>query len=293
MAGSGQFADDERCQDFVRNLVSLRTVTGWSQPELAAKCHFSKGVISNIESYQRAPRIEHGQGIDGAFKLTNVFEAKARAIQNQSYPEAFASFPEQEASADDIYIWEHSLVPGLLQTERYARAIFETLLDLLPDEVDRLVTARLARQDVLFREDGHRPRLWALVDESALSRPVASPKAMHEQCLRLLEVSRLPTVSLAVVPYSAGGHVGLTGACTVVERDGYPRIVNTDDIADGRVSDDPVIVKRVALRFRSLQHEAMSNGASRDTITRMAEAWEAQAKTGERAPTAAPTAVSV
>jgi hypothetical protein len=176
-----------------------------------------------------------------------------------------------------------------VQTERYARAIFETLLNVTRDEVERLVSARMARQEVLFQEENHRPRLWALVDESALTRPAAAPEIMHEQCMRLLEVSQLPNVSLAVVPYSAGGHIGLSGACTVVERDGSPRIVNTDDIADGRVSEDPVIVRRVALRFRSLQHEAMSNGASRDTITRLAKVWKDTARTGARALTAVPT----
>ena len=292
MAGSGPFAEDERCQDFVENLVRMRGLAGWSQPQLADKCHVSRAVISNIESFQRTPLVEHGAGIDRAFKLKNMFEVKARAIQNRSYPEAFASFPEQEATADDLYIWEHSLVPGLLQTERYAKALFETLLNIMPEEVDRLVSARLARQDVLFREDGHRPRLWALVDESALSRPVSSPEVMYEQCQRLLEVSRMPNVSLAVVPYSAGGHIGLDGACTIAERAGMPHIVNLADLADGRVSEDPVIVKRVALRFRSLQHEAMSNGASRDTITRMTETWKAQARTGARALTAVPPAGS-
>lgn len=290
VTGSGPFADDDRCQDFVENLVNLRGKFGWSQPQLAAECHFSKAVISNIESFQRAPLVEHGLEIDKAFGLKNVFAAKARAVQGGSYPEAFASFPEQEGTADDLYIWEHSLVPGLLQVERYTQAIFETLLNITPDEVDRLVSGRLARQDVLFREDGSRPRLWALVDESALSRPVASPAVMHEQCTRLLEVSRMPNVSLAVVPYSSGGHIGLTGACTIVERDGYPRTVNLDDLADGRVTEDPVIVKRVALRFRSLQHEAMGNSASRDMISRMAAQWESQAQTGERALTAVPTA---
>lgn len=289
MSGSGPFADDERCQDFVRNLVRMRTMCGWSQPQLADRCHFSKGVISNIESYQRAPRIEHGQGIDDAFGVTNVFESKARAIQNQSYPEAFASFPEQEATADDLYIYEHSFVPGLIQTEAYVRATFATLLNITAEEVEQKVAGRIARQEVLFREDGNRPRLWALVDEAALDRPAGSPEVMYEQCMRILEVSKLPYVSLAVVPYSAGGHIGLTGACTIVERAGIPRAVNLEDFVDGRVSEDPEIVRRAALRFRSLQQEALPSGASRELILRKAENWKQQTLNGARALTVLPT----
>jgi transcriptional regulator with XRE-family HTH domain len=287
---SGPLADDVKCQEFVANLKKMRELCGWTQEKLAAQCHFSSGVVSNIEAFQRAPLVEHGAAFDNAFQLAGFFLAAARAIQSQSFPEAFVSFPEHEATGDDLYIWEHSLIPGLVQTEQYTRAIFGTLPDITPDEVDRKVSGRMSRQDALFREDGKRPRLWALVDESALRRPVASPEVMYEQCMHLLEVSRMPHVSLAVVPYSAGGHIGLVGACTIVERDGYPRIVNLEDLADGRVSDDPVIVRRVALRFRSLQHEAMANGASRDTISRTAETWKATAQTGASRLTAVPTA---
>jgi hypothetical protein len=98
------------------------------------------------------------------------------------------------------------------------------------------------------------------VDEAALRRPVADATIMYEQCLHALELSRLPHVSLAVVPYADRWHVGLLGACDIVERDGTPRVVNLDDLADGRVSEDPVIVRRVALRFRALQHEALPGG---------------------------------
>ena len=111
--------------------------------------------------------------------------------------------------------------------------------------------------------------------------------------MRALELSLLPNVSLAVVPYAAGGHIGLAGACTIVEIDGHARIVNLDDLADGRVSDDPVIVRRVALRFRSLQHEALSSGDSRVMIARVAEeTWNGTATTGARALSALPTAGS-
>jgi hypothetical protein len=83
---------------------------------------------------------------------------------------------------------------------------------------------------------------------------------MYEQCMYALEVSQLPHVSLAVIPYRERWHVGLLGAFTVVERDGMPRIVNLEDIADGGPSEDPAAVRRVALRFRALQHEALPGG---------------------------------
>lgn len=286
MAGSGPFSDDERCQDFVKSLVRLRGKFGWTQQQLADECRYSVGVISNIESFQRAPLIEHGHAVDKAFGLTDMFAAKARDIHSGSFPEAFQDFPEHEATADDVLVYEHSLIPGLVQTQAYARAVFGTLPNVTDDEVERLVSARMSRQDALFGEEARRPRLWALVDEAALDRPVGSADVMYEQCMRVLEVSRLPHVSLAVIPYSAGGHIGLEGACTIVERDGSPRIVNLADLADGRVSEDPALVRRVALRFRGLQHEALPSGASRHMIVGKAERWKELARDGARALTA-------
>jgi hypothetical protein len=284
----GPFANDEQCQDFVKNLKKMRDLFGWSQDRLASESHCT--VVAMIESFKRSPLEEHGKAFDDAFGLTDVFAAKARTIQGGSFPAAFESFPRYEAEADDLYIYEHSLFPGLVQTVAYQRAVFWTLPNITDDEVERLVAARLSRQEAVFGQGSKRPRVWALIDEGALRRPSASDAVMFEQCMHALEVSRLPHVSLAVVPFSAGGHIGLSGACTIVEREGQARTVNTDDLADGRVSEEPAIVRRVALRFSSLQHEALPGGASRDMIARVAEeVWNRKAPTGARALSARPT----
>jgi transcriptional regulator with XRE-family HTH domain len=286
----GPFADDGKCQEFVANLKRMRDLFKWSQEDLAVRAHVGKGTVAMTESFQRAPQVDHGMAYDEAFGLKDMFIKSAREIQGQSFPEAFADFPAHEAAAHDLYIYEHSVFPGLIQTERYMRAVLGTVPNIRADEVERRVSGRLTRQDVLHREDPQPPRVWALLDEAALRRPVADAAVMHEQCMHALEVSRLPHVSLAVVPYAAGGHIGLLGACTIIERDGTPRMVNMEDIADGRVSEDPAIVRRVALRFRALQHEALPGGDSREMIARMAEElWNGTAPTGVRALTAVPT----
>ncbi|MCL2582373.1 MAG: helix-turn-helix transcriptional regulator [Streptosporangiales bacterium] len=292
MAGSGPFASDEKCQDFVGNLVRLRGKFGWTQPQLAAACHFSPAVISNIESFQRAPLLEHGEAIDSAFGLTGMFAAKAWSIQSGAYPDAFKAFPAHEAAAHDIYIYEHSVFPGLIQTERYARAVIAAWPNIVPEEIDRLLAGRLARQKILTREEPAPPRIWALVDEAVLRRPVDDAAVMHEQCMHALEVAKLPHVSLAVVPQAARWHVGLLGSCHILEREGIPRVVNLEDLADGRVSEDPVLVRRTALRFRTLQHEALPGRASREIIARLAEElWNSPASPdGARALSAAATA---
>lgn len=287
---AGPFADSELCQDFVKNLRAMLDMKGWLPKDLASEAKYAYSTVANIMSFNREPSAMNGQAFDAAFGVT-VFEAKARAISSGSFPKAFEDFPAQEATAHDLYIYQHSVFPGLIQTERYMRAVLSAWPNIRPEEVERRVSGRAARQEVLYREEPQPPRVWALVDEAALRRPIAGDAVMYEQCMHALEVSQLPHVSLAVVPYTDRWHVGLLGACDIAERDGVPRMVNMEDIADGRVSEDPALVKRVALRFRALQHEALPPVASREMIARMAEElWNGKAPTGARALAAVATA---
>ena len=146
------------------------------------------------------------------------------------------------------------------------------------DEIGNLVTARLARQTILTRDDPPAPLLWALIDEGVLHRPVAPVEVMYDQLMYLVEVSRRPNVAIQVVPYSAGGHTGLLGAFVIADLDGSLSIVYVEDITYGRVFEDPATVSRVTLHYRSLQCEALPKGASRELIARVAEErWKATA----------------
>jgi hypothetical protein len=291
----GEWADDHGCQDFAANLKRMLDGYKWSRADLAGRCNYSVSVVGNILGFERKPTIPNGEAFDGAFGLTDMFAAKARAIrEGEAYPEPFVDFSFREREADELCVFEHSLCPGLLQTEDYARAVLSTLPGRSVAETDRLVTARLARQSILARTDRRPPHLWAVVDEGALRRPLAPVPVMYAQCMRLIEVGDLPNVSVTVVPYSAGGHTGLLGAFTIAQQQGRPSIVNVEDIVDGRVAEDPELVAEVSLRFRSLQAEAMPTTASRDMIARIAEElWNGTATTGARALTAVTTAGSV
>jgi hypothetical protein len=159
----------------------------------------------------------------------------------------------------------------MLQTEGYARAVLSTRPNTANDEIDNLVAGRLARQAVLWREDPPAPILWALIDEGVLYRPVAPTEVMYDQLRYLAESSERPNITVQVIPYSAGGHTGLLGACTIADLDGSACIVNLEDIADGRVTDDAATVSQVTLRFNSLRSEALPKRASRELIVRVAE----------------------
>jgi hypothetical protein len=128
-------------------------------------------------------------------------------------PNWFQSYLGLEAAATLIRTYEVQFVPGLLQTKDYASAVVR-LGHGHAEEVGRRVDLRMARQQVLTRPDA--PRLWAVVDEAALRRPVGGPQVLRAQIEALIEVTKLPTVRIQVVPFQAGGHAAAGGSFTIL-----------------------------------------------------------------------------
>jgi hypothetical protein len=130
-------------------------------------------------------------------------------------PHWFRAYVDLESAAAVIRTYEGQLVPGLLQTEEYTRAVIHgAQLDESAEEVERRVALRMARQRLLER--AHAPRLWAVVDEAALRRPVGDRVAMRAQLERLVEATKLPNVTLQVLPFAVAVHPAMTGAFSVL-----------------------------------------------------------------------------
>ena len=130
-------------------------------------------------------------------------------------PQWFRTYVDLESAATLIRTYEGMFVPGLLQTDDYMRAVIHGAhLEEPPEEVGRKVRLRMARQILLTRE--HPPRLWAVVDEAALRRPVGGPAVMKGQLQRLLEATELPNVTLQILPFEAGAHAAMVGSFSVL-----------------------------------------------------------------------------
>ena len=130
-------------------------------------------------------------------------------------PDWFEAYLGLEAAATLIRTFELQFVHGLFQTEAYARAVTVLGHRAAPaDEIDRRVSLRMKRQDLL--EDHDAPRVWSVMDEAALRRPVGGRHVMREQLNRLIEVAALPRVTVQVVPFRRGGHAGAGGSFTVL-----------------------------------------------------------------------------
>ena len=130
-------------------------------------------------------------------------------------PQWFKAYVDLESAASLIRTYEGQFIPGLLQTDDYMRAVIHGAhLEDSGEEVGRRVRLRMARQTLLTRE--HPPRLWAVVDEAALRRPVGGREVMRGQVERLIEAAKLPNVTLQVLPFGVGAHSAMLGAFSVL-----------------------------------------------------------------------------
>ncbi|MGW4382681.1 helix-turn-helix domain-containing protein [Kitasatospora sp. NPDC004531] len=134
---------------------------------------------------------------------------------NDVLPNWFQTYMGLEEAAALIRTYEVQFVPGLLQCDEYARAIFAQNRPVLADdEIERRVALRARRQKLLT--EGRGPKLWAVIDEAALRRPVGGPEVMRAQLEHLVELAQLPSVVLQVMPFRFGAHAGESGAFSVL-----------------------------------------------------------------------------
>lgn len=129
-----------------------------------------------------------------------------------------------EAAAESIREYTQQVVPGLLQTEEYARAMIRAARpDISGDEVDRRVRVRMGRQSLLDEEDP--VNLWVVLDEAVVSRPVGGDGVMRRQLEHLVEAAELPSVTLQVLPFDAGAHAGMDGTFAILN---FPEPADAD-----------------------------------------------------------------
>ena len=183
-------------------------------------------------------------------------------------PSWFEAYVGLEVAASRIRTYEVQFVPGLLQTEEYARAvILRGHPDTPPDEVERRVGLRIRRQEIFARPDC--PQLWAVIDEAALRRPIGGVEVMRAQLDSLLKAAKLAHVALQVMPFSAGGHAAEGGAFSLLrfpETD-LPDVVYVEQLTGALYLDKRDDVERYAAVMERLSLEASQPEETADMIS--------------------------
>jgi transcriptional regulator with XRE-family HTH domain len=264
---------------FGEELRYYRERAGLSQTELAALVNVSHDVISKIETGDRPPardfpeRLDAVPQLDTRNGLARLWKNLRKGLRNRAIPGWFRPWAHIEAEAVILRTYQPLLVPGLLQTEDYARAVLRgAQADATDEQIEQQVAARIARQDILTRANP--PRLWALLDEGVLRRAISEPKIMHDQLMRLAEASEWPRVSVQVIPFTAGARTGLLGAFSVAALDSDGGNVYLETATTGQVTEIPSTVREAGVIFDNLRGEALHRTASRDLIMKVAqEKW--------------------
>ncbi|MFI1535967.1 helix-turn-helix domain-containing protein [Streptomyces anandii] len=247
---------------FGAELKRRREDAALTQVELGARVFVSGGYVGQFEQAIRKPQLDVAQRIDEVLQTDGIFERLCRKlIDDPRYADYFAHVVELERLATRICEFAPTVVPGLLQTQEYARAVTIAANPFKTDEyVDEIVTARLERSRIL--DDAARPEYWVTLHENVLRIPVGGPGAMAEQLERIAGLMRQRTVVVTVIPYAAGAHAAMGAMLQLMEFDDAPPIAYTETSFSGTLVDDPAVVKRAHRAYDLLRVAALSSEAS-------------------------------
>lgn len=265
-----------RRRELARQLRSLRYQRGLTIEDVAKHLFCSSGKVSRMENGFRSGTLQDVRDLCDLYTVSgtqrdHMMELARQSKQHgwwQDYDVPFSTYIGLEADAASIKSYHCAVVPGLLQTADYARAIVNVTgqaRKLVPEAIEQRVQMRLTRQRILTRPDP--PELWAVLDEAVLHRTVGGAAVMAAQLDRLMEISWLGNVNVEVIPYSAGCHPGIGGAFDILGFDStLPDIVYIEGLFGVVYVEKPHDIDRFNEIFRSLHEQALNQEKSREQI---------------------------
>jgi transcriptional regulator with XRE-family HTH domain len=274
-----------RARRLAVELMRRREASGLSREEAARRLEWSTSTIFRIETGRSRPQPGNvrvlldlygvtGSERDGLIQLAR--EARQPGWWHSFrdvLPNPYEVYIGLEGGAASIRNFEPVVVPGLLQTEDYARAMFKGgPRELERDEIERRVEVRLARQQILTRDD--RPRLWAVIDEAVIHRLVGDPAVMRAQLGHLIDTAEQGRTTVQVVPYRAGAHAGTTGPFVILDfpEPTDPAVVYVETLAGDIYLEERADVNRYTIAFDRLLAAALHPDDSVRLIQQVAAA---------------------
>ncbi|EYT80958.1 XRE family transcriptional regulator [Streptomyces sp. Tu 6176] len=264
---------------FGTELKRRRENAGLTQVELGGRVFVSGGYIGQFEQAIRKPQLDVAQRIDDVLQTDGIFERLCRKlIDDPRYADYFAHVVELERLATKICEFAPTVVPGLLQTKAYARAVTIATNPFRTDaHVDEIVAARLERSLIL--DDAARPEYWVTLHETVLRVPVGGPQSMAAQLDHIARLVRERSAVVTVLPHAAGAHAAMTGDLRLMEFEDAPPVAYTETSFSGTLVDVPAVVKRAQRAYDLLRVAALSPEASLALIESAAEDFRRCAST--------------
>jgi transcriptional regulator with XRE-family HTH domain len=265
-------------------LRQMREAAGMTQEDVAERTGKDRSTLYRLESALQRPQrstliqLMDIYGVEDPHRgeLLTLLKESAQRGWVQPYrselPEVYSDYIGFEDEARSISNYESLFVPGLLQTEDYARAVIKgTLPHATTEEVENRLSARMARQTLLTRNDP--PRLWAIMDEAAARRQVGGRKIMAAQLGKLREAASLPNVTIQVIPFEAGAHPGMHGSFIALD---FPdpadqSIVYVESMAGDLFLEEETEISRYIVVFEHLRAAALRPDESLSLLAAVAD----------------------
>ncbi|WP_307680117.1 helix-turn-helix transcriptional regulator [Streptomyces sp. V4I2] len=240
-----------------RTLKFLREKAGKSLGQLADETGYDKSYLSRLETGERLSKVTVMEDLDGYYGAGDLLVRHWHAARLDAFKDQYKRFMELEATAR--IMWKFTLgVPGLLQTEEFAREVLSGAQTTPEDGelVEEQVAARIGRQYLLRRNP--EPNVRIVVDEFAFRRPAAHAKVWHDQLVHLETAAMWSNVTLQVLPFTAGLHHHMSASLTLLWQEDGSAVAYTEGNAGGQLTEDPAGVLRHRLSYDRLRDLALS-----------------------------------
>ncbi|MHA5050257.1 helix-turn-helix domain-containing protein [Streptomyces sp. SD15] len=260
----------------------LRTAAGLTQAELGDRTHVVSTRITQIERASGAkPTLALARALDAALGADNLLVELWPYVYREAFPDWSRAFMAYSERAVSIGEYAAHVVPGLLQTEEYARAVLSVGLTLSSEaQLEERLTVRMGRQERLGSAD--RPALWVVLDEAVLRRPVGGHAVMRGQLERLIEAAAEPHIDVQVLPFDQGEHDAMGGSLTILALPDGSEVAYTEGAHYGQLIEDPAEVRRFSLTYDRLRAAALPPLMSLDMIRSVMEGNHRGAKVPSR-----------
>lgn len=248
---------DELLRCFGRQIKLLRERAGLTQAALGPLLGYSEAQIAAIEQGRRIPRPDTIEKLDTLLEADGVLLAMKRAVALTRYPAFFRDAARIEENAVEFHQYAPLIVPGMLQTEDYARTMFTVWRPRRNEaEIEQMVSARLARHKLFGRKPA--PVLSFVLEEAVLQRPIGSAEVLRGQLEHLLLTGQNPNVEIQVMPTEATDHACVDGPFTLMVPEGGEQVAYLESQGSGRVITDREIVRGIAARYGIIRAQALA-----------------------------------
>ncbi|MFE1555251.1 helix-turn-helix domain-containing protein [Streptomyces sp. NPDC058734] len=248
-----------------RQLRTWREKAGKRVADFGVEIGYGEDLVRKVEGGKRIPRPEYLDRADRALGAGGQISAMKADMEQARYPKKIRALAGMEAKAVEIAIYNNHNLHGLLQTKEYAAALFGMRRPAYsPDELERILSARMARQSIFERSSA--PALSFVQEEVTLRRPIGGTMVLRRQLERLLEVIQLPNIEFQVMPTNREDHAGMGGLIEVLKFGDGSAVGRSEGAFNGRPVSDPKQLRILELRYGTIRAQALTPWESRAFI---------------------------